>query len=247
MLRPARLLKMLIADDAFVLANHFEDRKRPPQNRIRWLIGLDHHELPGLRLLADGRRGQRQHVVVVGEPHVADHRRIDVDGHCREYSDRCDRCDSDARGATGASASARVHSACERGAETGRGATMTCRRSARTHRATRAAALAHRCTFAPHSAPSALCRTCCTLALELTVRFLRMLSNAVDCRGAGFCSTSRSSSCISIPSFPLALRRWSSAGAGDGRCLRLNLAAVLLRPDRHCVNSSAPKCCRPAG
>ena len=66
---------------AGVVAQDFEHRKRPAQQRVVTRRRLDHHELPGRGRGGDRRRGQRQHVVVVRQPRVRDHFRGDIGGH----------------------------------------------------------------------------------------------------------------------------------------------------------------------
>ena len=65
------------------VAEDFEDRERPPQQRIGASRGLDHHELAGPREPGDLRRVECEHAVVVGQPRVRQDRRIDVARHTR--------------------------------------------------------------------------------------------------------------------------------------------------------------------
>ncbi len=68
------------------VAQDFEDRERPPEQRIDAARGLDHDELSRPRESRDLRRVERQHAVVVGEPRVGQHDGVDVARHNPKYT-----------------------------------------------------------------------------------------------------------------------------------------------------------------
>ena len=67
------------------VAQDFEHRERPAQQRIVAARRLDHHELARRRRRGNRRRRQREHVVVGGQRRVRDHFRRDVDGIAAVY------------------------------------------------------------------------------------------------------------------------------------------------------------------
>ena len=68
------------------VAQDFEDRERPAEQRIHAARGLDHHELSRPREAGDLRRVERQHAVVVGEPRVRQDHGVDVARHSPKYT-----------------------------------------------------------------------------------------------------------------------------------------------------------------
>ena len=81
---PTRLLRSVMPVAApFVVAEDFENGKRPAQQRIGTARGLDHDELAGARERGDLGRGERDDAVIIRQSRVGDHRGVDVDGHRR--------------------------------------------------------------------------------------------------------------------------------------------------------------------
>ena len=79
---PMRLTRIdTPGDTAARVAQDFEDRERAAQQRIAPAAGLHHEELARRGRVGDLRRRQRQHVVVVRQRGVGDHRRGHVEGH----------------------------------------------------------------------------------------------------------------------------------------------------------------------
>ena len=68
------------------LLEHFEDGKRPAQQRLETIAGLHHHELSWQRALGNLGSGEREHVVVGRQMDVRDDFGDDVQRHVRKYT-----------------------------------------------------------------------------------------------------------------------------------------------------------------
>ena len=68
------------------VAQHFEDRERPPQQRIVARRRLHHHELAGRGGGGNRRSREREDVVIRRQPRVRNDVRGDVEGHSRQYT-----------------------------------------------------------------------------------------------------------------------------------------------------------------